>query len=136
MSLTHFILSAICIGIADTCIEWFIIGFLFHKYQALTPDTWRPESYRSYMYSTLLAILFGALFTLFYWKIGSHYVIAGNVYSQLKLGAICFACFSLVSALNSAIYVNFDKKFVTGTLIASCLNYLAAAVIASLFYWR
>jgi hypothetical protein len=39
MTPIHFILSAICIGVANTCIEWFIIGYLFHKYQALTPQT-------------------------------------------------------------------------------------------------
>jgi hypothetical protein len=136
MSAIHFILSAICIGAANTCIEWFIIGFLFHKYQALTPQTWRPESGKSYLYSTLLSFLFGALFTLFYIKIGAWYVLVGSIWSHLKLGLICFACFSLVSGINSAIYVNYDKKFVAGTLIASCLSYMAAAVIASFFFWR
>ena len=136
MSATHFILSAICIGIANTCIEWFIIGFLFHKYQALTPNTWKPESNRSYMYSTLLSFLFGALFTLFYLKIGVHYVLYGNIWSHIKLGLICFACFSLISGINSAIYVNFDKKFVAGTLIASCLSIVAAAIIAGFFCWK
>jgi hypothetical protein len=52
------------------------------------------------------------------------------------LGLICFACFSFVSQINSAIYVNYDKKFVAGTLIASCLTMVAAAIIASLFYFK
>jgi hypothetical protein len=136
MSATHFILSAICIGFANTCIEWLFIGFLFHKFQALTPQTWRPESNSSYMYSTVLSFLFGALFTLFYLKIGWHYVLPGNLWSHLKLGLICFACFSFVSGINNAVYINYDKKFVVGTLIASCLSYLSAAVIVSLFYWK
>jgi hypothetical protein len=134
MSTTHFVLSAIAIGIANTFIEWFFIGFLFHKYQALTPQTWRPESNRSYMYSTLLSFLFGALFTLFYIKIGANYVLPGNIWSHIKLGLICFACFSFVSGINSSIYVNYDKKFVAGLLIASCLSYLAAAIIAGMIY--
>src|SRR5277367_499774 len=96
MSVSHFVLSAVCIGFANTCIEWFIIGFLFHKFQAVTPQTWRAESNRSYMYSTLLSFLFGALFTFFYLKIGSHYVLRGNVWSNIKLGIICFACFSFI----------------------------------------
>jgi hypothetical protein len=136
MTATHFILSAICIGVANTCIEWFIIGFLFHKAQALTPNTWKPENNRSYMYSTLLSFVFGALFTLFYWKIGSKYVIAGSLYSHLKLGLICFACFAFILEIGNAIYINYDKKFVAGKLIASCLTYIAAAIIASLFCWR
>jgi|SRR5882757_3010250 len=136
MSATHFILSALSIGFANTFIEWLFIGFLFHKFQALTPQTWRPEKYSSYTYSTLLSFLFGALFTFFYLKIGSHYVLPHNLWSHLKLGLICFACFSFVSAINNAIYINYDKKFVIGILIASCLSYTSAAIIVSLFYWR
>jgi hypothetical protein len=134
MSATHFIFSALSIGFASTLIEWFIIGFLFHKYQALTPQTWRPESNKSYMYSTLLSFLFGALFTLFYFKIGINYVLEHNAWSCIKLGLICFACFSFISGINSAIYVNYDRKFVAGLLMASCLSYVAAALIANVFY--
>jgi hypothetical protein len=136
MSVSHFVLSAVCIGFANTCIEWFAIGFVFHKFQAVTPQTWRAESNRSYMYSTLLSFLFGALFTFFYLKIGSHYVPGGNVWSNIKLGIICFACFSLILEIGNAIYINYDSKFVAGKLIASCLSYVAAAIIAGLFYWR
>jgi len=136
MSAIHFILSAISIGFANTVIEWFFIGFLFHKYQALTPQTWRPENYSNYTYSTLLSLLFGALFTLFYLKIGAHYVLPGSLWSHIKLGLICFACFSFVSAINNSIYINYDKKFVAGLLIASCLTYISAAIIVSLFFWR
>ena len=136
MSALHFILSGVCIGVANTCIEWFIIGFLFHKSQALTPQTWRPESYKSYTYSTLLSLLFGALFTVFYIKIGSHYVIGHDILSDIKLGVICFVCFSFIIEIGNSIYINYAGKFVAGKLIASCLSYAAAAVIAGLFYWR
>ncbi len=134
MSTIHYILSTVSIGFANTFIDWFFIGFLFHKFQALTPQTWRPENYSSYTYSTLLSFLFGGLFTLFYLKIGSHYALPGNLWSQTQLGLLCFACFSFISIVNNSIYINYDKRFVAGTLIASCLNYISAAIIASLFY--
>jgi Zn-dependent membrane protease YugP len=38
--------------------------------------------------------------------------------------------------ISNAIYINYDKKFVAGKLIASAITYVAAAVIASFFYWR
>jgi hypothetical protein len=136
MTAMHFILSTISIGFASSLIEGLIIGFLFHKYQALTPQTWRPESNRSYLYSTLLSFLFGALFTLFYFKIGANYVLEHNLWSQIKLGLICFACFSFVSGINNSIYVNYDKKFVAGLLIASCLSYVAAAIMAGFFCYK
>lgn len=136
MTAAHFIFSAICIGVANTIIEWFFIGFLFHRYQALTPQTWRAESNKNYLYSTLLAFLFGALFTLFYYKIGVNYVLRGNVFSHIKLGLICFAAFSFVSGINSSIYINYDKRFVAGLLIASCLSYMLAPIIAGYFCFK
>ncbi len=134
MTLLNFVFSAVCIGLANTCIEWFFIGFLFHKSQALTPQTWRPENSKSYLYSTLLSFVFGALFTVFYWKIGSRYVVSLGFWAQIKLGLICFGAFSLVSAINSAIYVNYARKFTVGILLSSAVSYVAAAIIAGLFY--
>ena len=134
MKTIHFILSAVCIGVANTLIEWFIIGFSFHKYQALTPGIWKAESNKSYTYSTLLSFLFGVLFTIFYLKVGSKYVLAHNTWSNIKLGLMCFGCFSFILEMGNAIYINYDKKFVAGKLIASCLTYVAAAIMAGLFY--
>jgi hypothetical protein len=134
MSAFHFILSSVCIGIINTSVEWLFIGFLFHKYQALTPQTWRPENYKSYTYSSLLSLLFGILFTFFYLKIGFRYVIPGNIFSACKLGLICFATFTFIPETGNAIYVNYDKRFLAGKLIASCLSYMLAAIIAGYFY--
>lgn len=55
--------------------------------------------------------------------------------SDAKLGIVCFAWFSLIAEIGGSIYVNFDKKFVAGKLLASCLSYIAAAIIAGLFFW-
>jgi hypothetical protein len=136
MTTTHFILSTVCIGLANVCVDWLFIGFLFHRSQKLTPQTWRTESSRSYFYSTLLSLLFGVFFTFFYLKIGSKYVIAGNIWSHLKLGVVCFGCFSFIPEAGNAIYINYAKKFVLGKMIASAINYMSAACIASLFFWR
>jgi hypothetical protein len=136
MTLIHFIFSAVCIGITKILIDWFFIGYLFHKYQSLTPQTWKPENYSSYIYSSFLSLLFGFLFTFFFSKIGSKYVLPGDIFSALKLGMIAFASFTLITELDNAIYVNYHRKFLAGKLIASCLSYLAAAVIAGLFYWK
>jgi hypothetical protein len=136
MSYLHFIFSAISIGFANTVIEWFFIGFLFHKYQGLTPQTWRPEQYSSYTYSTLLSFLFGALFTLFYVTVGVKFVAKGSIWSNCELGLICFASFTLISELGNSIYINYDRMFLAGKLLAFCVNFMLAAVIASLFYWK
>lgn len=136
MSVIHFILSALSIGVANICIEMFIIGFLFHNSQSLTPKIWRSESYKSYTYSVLLSFLFGALFTFFYYKIGSHYVLPHVLWSHIKLGLICFGSFGFITEMSNAIYINYNIKFALGKLIASFLTYLSAALIVSLYYWR
>lgn len=136
MTPVHFTLSAACIGLANILIEWFVTGYLFHKSQALTPNTWKPESGGSYVYSIFLSVLFGALFSLFYMKIGSRYVIAHSIWSHIKLGLICFAAFSFVAEINNFIYINYNRKFAIGKMIASCLSTIAASLIASHYYWR
>ncbi len=136
MSALNFVLSAICIGVACTGIEWFVIGFLFHKSQALTPQTWRAESYKSYTYSMLLSLLFGVLFTFFYLKIGSQFAVGHTILSDAKLGIICFACFSFILEIGNSIYINYDRKFVAGKLIASCLSYVTASIIAGMFFGK
>lgn len=133
MSTMHLILSAFCIGITNIFVEWFIIGVLFHKVQSLTPQTWRAENKSSYMYSTALSFLFGALFTFFYVKIGWHYVLRENILSACKLGLICFGCFAFILESGNAIYINYDRKFMAGKMISLCITYLSAAIIACLF---
>ena len=135
MTTSHFIFSTVSIGLANTVVDWLIIGSLFHQYQRLTPQTWRKENYSSYTYSTILSFVFGALFTLFYVKIGSHYVLPANTLSNCKLGLICFGCFTLITELGNAIYVNYNKAFVVGKLIAAAINFTVAALIAGYFYW-
>jgi len=80
--------------------------------------------------------LFGVLFTLFYVKIGWKYVIAGNLWSHIKLGLVCFGCFAFIIEVGNAIYINYDKKFVLGKMISSAVSYMAAACIPGLFFWH
>ncbi|MBS1501522.1 MAG: hypothetical protein JST32_05640 [Bacteroidetes bacterium] len=134
MTVSHFIYAALCVGIANIFIEWLLIGFVFHKYQALTPQTWKPESPKSYAYSSFISLLFGALFTLFYYKIATHYVARGNVLEACKFGLFCFGVFAFLPEITTAIYVNISRGFTMGRLLSSLFTYVAAAAIVCLFY--
>jgi hypothetical protein len=136
MSVTYFILSSVCISLTNICIEWFIVGFLFQIIPALAPNAWKPEDNRSYGYRILLSLIFGVIFTIFYIKVGSKYVLPGDIWSHCKLGLICFACFGFILEMSNAIYINNNKKFVVGKLVSSSLSYMAAAIIAGEFYFR
>ena len=124
-----FFICIILITIAITTIQWFFVGFLFHKYQALTPATWRKESNRSYFASTIIALLFSFLFTtLFYHWMGLH---TGMHYiDALKFAAMCWLTFSVTLEIGNAVYVNYSPIFVLGKCLSSLVEYLVALSIA------
>ena len=122
-----FLLTVLLITIAVSGIQWFIIGFLFHKYQAQTPGTWRKESGRSYLLSTLLSLFFAFMFTL----IWAHLPGNGLVMESIGVGAVFWLAFSLTAELGMSIYVNLSPKFVFGKCLSALLEYVAEAAIAA-----
>jgi hypothetical protein len=125
-----FALAVIVITLATTFIQWFFIGFLFHKYQALTPTIWRKESSRSYAASTLIALVFAFLFvTLFFLvtkKVGSMDIMQG-----VGFGLLLWACFALTFELSNAIYVNYSRMFVVGKCVSSLVEYTVAGALTA-----
>jgi hypothetical protein len=126
----HFFLVVIIIAVVVVLIQWFFTGFLFHKYQALTPLVWRKESTLSYVASSLLALFFAFMFTLFFslWKNknGSTEFLNG-----LEFGAISWLTFSIPIEVGSAIYINYSRMFLFGKCISSLFEYLSAGIIVS-----
>jgi hypothetical protein len=125
-----FFLTVIVIAVAVTFIQWFFTGFLFHKYQSLTPSTWRKESNRSYAASMLLSLFFAFMFTVvfYFWKSKSGDV---NHINGIKFGLICWLTFSVITELGRAIYVNFSRMFVLGQCLSSLFEYVAAGIAAA-----
>jgi len=125
-----FLLAVIAITFATTLIQWFFIGYLFHKYQALTPSTWRKESSRSYAASMVIALVFAFLFvTLFFLVIGK--AVPLDLIHGVGFGVLLWACFSLTFELNSAIYVNFSRMFTLGKCLSSLVEYAAAGALTA-----
>jgi hypothetical protein len=123
------ILAAVAITVAVTIVQWFFIGLLFHKYQAVTPATWRKESYKSYAWSTMLVFIFALLFAWIYsiWKSknGEMHFADG-----LEFGIICCLVFIIPAELTSAIYVNYSRNFTLGKCLSSVVEYAVAGGIA------
>jgi hypothetical protein len=127
-----FFLTVIVIAVAISFIQWFFIGFLFHKYQSSTPSTWRKESTRSYAASTVVSLFFGFMFaTLFYlWK--KNY--GGVLFSDgIEFGAACWLAFSVTTEIGNAIYVNYSRMFVFGKCLSSLIEYIVAGMLAVAF---
>jgi hypothetical protein len=123
------ILAAIVITVAVTTVQWFFVGFLFHKYQAITPGTWRKENYKSYAWSTVLVFVFAWLFAWVFsiWKSKSGEM---HLTDGLEFGVICCLVFIIPAELTSAIYVNYSRNFVLGKCISSVVEYAVAGGIA------
>ena len=127
----HFFLAVLFITIAISSIQWLFIGFLFHKYQAPTPQTWRKETGRSYALSTLLSVFFAYMFTFifFTWKSRNG---AMGILDGIEFSLICWLGFSIPLEIGNAIYVNYSRMFVFGKCISSLVEYTSAGIIASL----
>jgi hypothetical protein len=125
-----FFLTVIVIAVAVTFIQCFFTGFLFHRYQSVTPSTWRKESNRSYAASMLLSLFFAFMFTVvfYFWKSksGDIYLIDG-----IKFGLVCWLTFSVITEIGRAIYVNFSRMFVLGQCLSSLFEYVAAGIAAA-----
>ena len=125
-----FFLSVFAIAFTIILIQWFFVGFLFHKYQAETPGTWRKEGTRSYAGSMLISVIFAFMFaTLFYlWKEKTGSMGYGDA---LKFSLILWFSFSFLSEIGGAIFVNFSKMFVLGKCISSFLEFLGSGLVAA-----
>jgi len=123
-----FFLAIIVITIAITFIQWFFIGFLFHKYQALTPSVWRKESSRSYAASTIVSLFFAFMFTTIFYLWKTKYGVI-NFPDGIKFSVICWLGFSVTTEIGNAIYVNYSPIFVAGKCLSSLVEYIVAGII-------
>jgi hypothetical protein len=126
-----FFFAIILITIATSFIQWFFIGFSFHRYQSLTPATWRKENNSSYVMSMLLSLLFAFMFsTIFYlWKTKYGDM---HFFDAITFGIFCWLTFSVTIEVGNAIYVNYSRMFVVGKCLSSLVEYIVAGSIAYL----
>lgn len=126
-----FFLAVIAIAVAITFVQWLFIGFLFHKYQAATPMTWRKENSRSYAASTILSLFFAFMFTLVISLWISKYGTMNSM-EGIEFGAICWLTFAIPIEIGTAIYVNYSGMFVAGKCLSSLFEYIIAGWVAVL----
>ena len=129
-----FLLAIIAITIAISFVQWLFIGFLFHKYQALTSATWRKENSRSYIGSMILSLFFACMFsTIFYlWKSKNGDL---RLTDGIKFGFICWLTFSFTAEVGNAIYINYSRMFVVGKCLSSLTEYIVAGLVATAILW-
>ena len=114
-------------GILAIFTSWFWMGFVFHRYQALTPNAWRPENSRSYLLSSTITFLSCiAIATVFLLVARMGGVFAGGCVGALRFSAVCWMAFSAPLIVNAAVFINLHPWFVVGQVV----NALTTSVLA------
>lgn len=122
-------------GILAIFTSWFWMGYVFHRFQRLTPNTWRPENNRSYMLSSTVTFLSCiAIATVFLLVARMGGVFAGGLTGGLRFAAVVWMAWSAPLILNAAIFINLHPWFVVGQVVNALTNSVLACSIAAC--WR
>ena len=108
MNAFHVLLPGLIAGIVSIFTSWFWMGFVFHRFQKRTPNTWRRESGISYALSSALhvlaAIAIAALFTIVTRAQTPHFPL--GLHGALLFGFVCWGVFVLPIILEGAVFIN------------------------------
>ncbi|MBA3963717.1 MAG: hypothetical protein H0X40_17705 [Chthoniobacterales bacterium] len=117
-------------GVLAIFTSWLWMGVIFHRFQRLTPDTWRPENNGSYALSA--AIHFGAciaiatLFLFVAFRPGNTF--AGGLRGAFRFGALIWMALAAPFAIEAAIFIRLHPWVVVGQL----LDWLTTSLLACL----
>ena len=122
-------------GVIAIFTSWFWMGFVFHRYQGLTPNTWRPENNRSYTLSSVVTILTCiAIATVFLLVARMGGVFAGGLTGAFRFAAVAWMALTAPFMVNAAVFINLHPWFVVGQVVnALTTSVLACAITAC---WR
>jgi hypothetical protein len=138
MNLAHALLGGLIGGVASIFTGYLFMGALFHRFQALTPNTWRPEGPKQYALSSVFIIMgsigIGLLFALTGGVAATH----GSAWwlQGLAFGLLCWAALPLPSLLSMSLFVNFHPGFVVGALLDSLVACTMTGVVVAWFIVR
>jgi hypothetical protein len=122
-------------GILAIFTSWFWMGFVFHRFQRLTPNTWRPENNRSYMLSSLVTLLSClGIATVFLLVARTGGVFAGGWPGALRFAAVVWMAWSAPFIVNAAVFINLHPWFVVGQVVNALTNSVLACTITAC--WR
>jgi hypothetical protein len=135
MNISHALLPGLIAGVASIFTSWFWMGFLFHRFQQLTPNSWRRETGASYALSSaihvLAAIGIAGLFMIVTGAQTSHFRMGMN--GALWFGCVCWGLFALPIILEGAVFINLHPLVVVGRLLDWLSTLLLATVVTALW---
>lgn len=122
-------------GLLAIFTAWFWMGMAFHRFQKLTPNTWRPENNRSYMLSSTITLLSSiAIATVFLLVARTGGVFAGGCVGALRFAAVCWMAFSAPLIVDAAVFINLHPWCVVGQVVNALTTSVLACTITA--WWR
>lgn len=128
MNWTLIMASTACIAFVAAVIDFVWMGMVFHRYQATTPDLWRPLSPAAYGLNAVLSLGFGFAYSVIFYL--AFVLTPRDVPSALGMGGFMWASFPLLIHLGTANRVRIDRRYVAGRLLSTLTVYLASALVA------
>ena len=122
-------------GILAIFTSWFWMGLVFHRFQRLTPSTWRPENSCSYLLSSIVTFLSCiGIATIFLLVARMGGVFSGGLTGALRFAAVVWMAWSAPLLVNAAIFINLHPWFVVGQVVNALTNSILACSITAC--WR
>jgi hypothetical protein len=134
MNVMSALLGGVVGGVVSIFTGYLFMGALFHRFQALTPNTWRPEGAKQYALSSVFIILGSVGLGLLFALTGGVTAAHGSPWwlQGLTFGSLCWVALPLPSLLSMALFVNFHRGFVLGALLDS---FVACVVTSEVVAW-
>ena len=122
-------------GILSIFTGWLWMGVVFHRFQRLTPNTWRLENSRSYALSSAITFLSCiAIATVFLLVARMGGVFAGGLPGALRFAAVMWIALAAPLVVNAAVFINLHPWFVVGQVVNALTTSVLACTITS--WWR
>lgn len=122
-------------GILSIFFGWLWMGVVFHRYQKLTPNTWRPENNKTYTLSSVISLLTCiAIATVFLLVARMGGVFAGGLAGALRFAAVAWMAFAAPVLVNAAVFINLHPWAVFGQVVNALTTSILACGITAC--WR
>jgi hypothetical protein len=122
-------------GIVSIFTSWIWMGVVFHRFQKLTPNTWRLENNRSYTLSSAIHFLTCiAIATVFLLVVRMGGVFSGGCAGALRFAAVSWMALAAPVVIDAAIFVNLHPWVVVGQVVDSLTTSVLACTITA--WWR
>ncbi len=123
-------------GVITIFTSWLWMGVIFHRYQQTTPNTWRPEGRKSYLFSAIIHFFASIAIATLFLLVGRTFggVFGGGIDRACAFGAIVWLAMAAPVALEAAVYVNLHPLVVVGQLLDWLTTSVVACALAA--WWR